>query len=107
MDVFKIALYNHKYKINSILNWKGVLKLLTKYERELVDYWKNWKPGMGPFAKKPEDYDEEKKKVKYTKKSKKEKPSSREMMEEIQFEFGLTEKELDDLLIPEEEWDDL
>ncbi len=28
-------------------------------------------------------------------------------MEEIQFELGLDEKELDDLLIPEEEWDDL
>ena len=28
-------------------------------------------------------------------------------MEEIQFELGLDEEELDDLLIPEEEWDDL
>lgn len=78
--------------------------MLTKYERALVDYWKNWKPGMPPFGKNPEDYDEEKKKTKHTKK---EKMSSREIMEEIQFELGLTEEELDDLLIPEEEWDDL
>ena len=81
--------------------------MLTKYERALVDYWKNWKPGMPPFNKNPEDYDEEEKKVKHTKKTKKEKPSSREIMEEIQFELGLDEDELDDLLIPEEEWDDL
>jgi len=80
---------------------------LTKYERELVNYWTNWKTGMPPFDKNPEDYDEEKKKVKHTKKTKKEKPSSREIMEEIQFELGLTEEELDDLLIPEEECDDL
>ena len=44
--------------------------MLTKYERELVDYWTNWKPGMPPFVKSPEDYDEEKKKVKHTKKEK-------------------------------------
>lgn len=75
---------------------------LTKYERELINYWANWKPGMGPF--KVEDTEE--KKQKHTKKSKKEKPSSREIMEKIQFELGLTEEELDDLLIPEEEWDD-
>ena len=78
--------------------------MLTDYEQRLVDYWANWKPGMPPFVKSPEDYDEEKKKVKHTKK---EKPSSREIMEEIQFELGLTEEELNDLLIPEEEWDDL
>lgn len=77
--------------------------MLTKYERELIDYWYNWKPGMGPFGKE----DTEKKKVKHTKKPKKEKMSSREIMEEIQFELGLAEEELDDLLIPEEEWEDL
>ena len=74
--------------------------MLTEYERKLVLYWKNWKPGMPPFK----GEDTEKKKVKYTKK---EKMSSRKIMEEIQFELGLTEEELDDLLIPEEEWDDL
>ena len=63
--------------------------MLTKYERELTEYWKNWKPGMPPFGKKPEDYDEGKKKVKNTKKSKREKPTSREIMEEIQFELGI------------------
>ena len=25
--------------------------MLTKYERELVEYWKNWKPGMGHYGK--------------------------------------------------------
>lgn len=74
--------------------------MLTEYERKLVDYYKNWKPGMKPFkAKHPEE-----EKVKQTKKLKK---SSSEIMEEIQFELGLTEEELDDLLISEEEWDDL
>jgi len=29
--------------------------MLTKYERELVDYWKNWKPGMGNFGKSARD----------------------------------------------------
>lgn len=77
--------------------------MLTKYERELVDYWKNWKSGMGPYKGK----DTEEEKVKHTKKLKKAKKSSREIMEEIQFELGLDEEELDDLLIPEEEWDDL
>ena len=23
--------------------------MLTKYEEALIQYWKNWKPGMGPF----------------------------------------------------------
>ncbi|MGN1326695.1 MAG: hypothetical protein ACI4VQ_01220 [Clostridia bacterium] len=77
--------------------------MLTKYERELVDYYKNWKPGMKPFKAKHN----EEEKVKHTKKSKKEKKSPREFMEEMQFELGLSEEELDDLLIPEEEWDDL
>lgn len=77
--------------------------MLTKYERELIDYWKNWKPSMKPF--KPKHPEEEK--VKHSKKSKTEKKSPREFMEEIQFELGLDEKELDDLLIPEEEWNDL
>lgn len=77
--------------------------MLTKYERELVDYYKNWKPGMKTFkAKHPEE-----EKVKHTKKSKTERKSPREFMEEVQFEFGLDEEDLDDLLIPEEEWDDL
>ena len=86
--------------------------MLTKYERELVDYWKNWKPGMKPF--KPKHPEEEKIKLKAFQfltlkhiKKLKEKKSSREIMEEIQFELGLDEEELDDLLIPEEEWDDL
>jgi len=74
--------------------------MLSKYERELVDYWANWKPGMGPFNGKDTDDEEEEK-------SKKEKKSSREVTEEIRFELGLTDEELDDLLIPEEEWDDL
>lgn len=25
--------------------------MVTKYERELVNYWKNWKSGMPPFGK--------------------------------------------------------
>jgi len=25
--------------------------MLTKYEQELSNYWKNWKPGMGPYGK--------------------------------------------------------
>lgn len=29
--------------------------MLTKKERELVDYWKNWKPGNRPFKSKVED----------------------------------------------------
>ena len=77
--------------------------MLTKYEEELINYWKNWKPGMGPYNGK----DTEEKEVKHTKKLKKAKKSSREIMEEIQFELGLNEEELDDLLIPEEEWDNL
>lgn len=24
--------------------------MLTKYERELVEYWKNWKSGMGAYG---------------------------------------------------------
>ena len=76
--------------------------MLTRKERELVNYWKNWKPGMGVYK----GIDTKEEKVKHTKKLKKEKKSSREIMEEIQFELGLDEKELDDLLIPEEEWND-
>ena len=78
--------------------------MLTKYEKELINYWKNWKPGMKPFNGKDT---EEEKKEKHTKKLKKAKKSSSEIMEEIQFELGLDEEELDELLIPEEEWDDL
>ncbi len=24
--------------------------MVTKYEQKLIDYWANWKPGMGPFT---------------------------------------------------------
>lgn len=24
--------------------------MLTKYELELIEYWKNWKKGMGPYG---------------------------------------------------------
>ncbi len=78
--------------------------ILTQYEKDLTEYWKNWKPGMPCFGKTKEDYEEEEKQ---TKKKQKVKKSSREIMEDIQFELGLDEEELDDLLIPEEEWDDL
>lgn len=54
--------------------------MLTKYEQELVNYWKNWKPSMAPFKGKITEEKEEK----HTKKSKKEKRSSSEIMEEIQ-----------------------
>lgn len=33
--------------------------------------------------------------------------SKAEVLEDLTFELGLDEEELDDLLIPEEEWDDL
>lgn len=77
--------------------------MLTEYERELVDYYYN--RAMGKKTRRKKILEE--KIVKHTKNIKKEKTSSREIMEEIQFEYGLDEKELDDLLIPEEEWDDL
>lgn len=81
--------------------------MLTNYDKRLTEYWKNWKLGMGPYKGNKSKEEPKKQEVKHTKKLKKEKKSPREFMEEIQFEYGLDEKELDDLLIPEEEWDDL
>lgn len=34
--------------------------MLTKYERELVNYWKNWKPGMGVYGGEPEEIEDDK-----------------------------------------------
>ena len=28
--------------------------MLTRYEQKLIDYWANWKSGMGPFGKEKE-----------------------------------------------------